>query len=111
MASFCCWLSLMAGSNNGVPMSLGYGGYQTATLPSSYETTSNAMTSYYTESPNYYTEKAECYTATYAAPVYYTDGSKYYSGPSYYQRLLTTLRLRVFYYNLRCPRRCLQLLH
>jgi hypothetical protein len=69
-------------SISGVPMSPGYGGYQTATPPSYYQT---QTTSYYTEAPNYYTEKAEYYTATYAAPVYYTDGPKYYSAPSYYQ--------------------------
>jgi hypothetical protein len=47
---------------------------------------------YYTEAPSYYTEKAECYTATYAAPVYYTEAHKYYSDPIYYQRLPTTPR-------------------
>jgi hypothetical protein len=41
----------------GVPMSPGYGGYQTATLPSNYKTISNETTSYYTEAPNHYTEK------------------------------------------------------
>jgi hypothetical protein len=68
-------------------MSPGYGGYQTATPTSYNQTTSNATTSYYTEAPppNYYTEKAECYTAMYAAQVYYTDRPKYYSAPSYYQ--------------------------
>ncbi len=46
MASFCCWLSLMAVPTTGVPMSPGDDGYQTATPPSYYKTTSNATTSY-----------------------------------------------------------------
>jgi hypothetical protein len=54
-------------------MSPGYGGYQTATPPSYYKTISNPTTSYYTDAPNYYTEKAKYY------------GPKYYSAPSYYQ--------------------------
>jgi hypothetical protein len=41
-------VSSMAGSIKGVPMSLGYGGYQTATPPP-YCTTTYATTSYYTE--------------------------------------------------------------
>ncbi|EFX63832.1 hypothetical protein DAPPUDRAFT_267619 [Daphnia pulex] len=42
--------SLMAGSTTGVPMSPGYGGYQTATPASNYTTTSTyATTSYYKE--------------------------------------------------------------
>jgi hypothetical protein len=40
-------LSLMAGLTTGVPMSTGYGGYQTAT-PASYYTTTYAATGYYT---------------------------------------------------------------
>jgi hypothetical protein len=79
-------------STSDVPMSPRYGGYRITTPPSYYKTTSNATTSYYTKPPNYYTEEAECCTATYAAPVYYTEAHKYYSAPSYYQRLLTTLR-------------------
>ncbi|EFX80709.1 hypothetical protein DAPPUDRAFT_243427 [Daphnia pulex] len=82
-------LWVMVVSNTGVPMSPGYGGYQTATLPSSYETTSNATTIYYTEAPNYYTEKSECYTATYAAQVYYIDGNKYYTeAPKYFTKAI-----------------------
>ncbi|EFX83503.1 hypothetical protein DAPPUDRAFT_240027 [Daphnia pulex] len=38
---------------------------------------------YYTGTSNYYTEKAECYTRTYATPVYYTEELKHYSAPSY----------------------------
>ncbi|XP_046461410.1 uncharacterized protein LOC124207823 isoform X2 [Daphnia pulex] len=73
-------------------MSPRYGGYQITTPPSYNRTTSNVTTSYFTKPPNYYTEEAECCTATYAAPVYFTEVPKYYSAPSYYQRLLTTLR-------------------
>jgi hypothetical protein len=43
-----CVVSLMAGSTTGVPMSPGYGGYQTAT-PAPYYTTTYVTTSYCTE--------------------------------------------------------------
>ncbi|EFX87095.1 hypothetical protein DAPPUDRAFT_236019 [Daphnia pulex] len=44
-----------------------------------------ATPSYYTEAHKYCTDKAEYYTTTFAAPVYYTEEPKYYSAPSYYQ--------------------------
>jgi hypothetical protein len=67
----------------GVPMSPGYGGYQTATPPPNY-TTTTLTTSYYTEAPKYYTTKAPEYDAiTYASPSYYTDAPNYYSASSY----------------------------
>jgi hypothetical protein len=69
-------VSLMTGSTTGVPMSLGYGGYQSTTYDAP---------AYFSEAPKYYTTKAsENYTTTYAAPAYYTEASKYYSAPSYY---------------------------
>jgi hypothetical protein len=49
-------VSLMAGSATGVPMSPGYGGYQTATPPPYYTATTFAKTSYNTtKAPEYYT--------------------------------------------------------
>ena len=66
MVSCCCWLSLMVGSNTGVPMSRGYGGYPTATSPP-YQTT-YATTGYYT------TKAQEYYTTTYDVPNIYTVG-------------------------------------
>jgi hypothetical protein len=64
-------LSLMAGLTTGVPMSPGYGGYQTAT-PASYYTTSSAATGYYTS------KAQEYYTVTYVAN-FYTEASKFNS--------------------------------
>jgi hypothetical protein len=78
-------VSLMAGSTTGVPMSPGYGGYQTATPPPYYPKATYATTSYCTEISKYYTTKTpEFYTTTYAAPSHSTDALKYYSAPSYY---------------------------
>ncbi|EFX67850.1 hypothetical protein DAPPUDRAFT_260982 [Daphnia pulex] len=67
----------MAGVTTGVPMSSGYGGYQTATPPSYYTTKSTYATS------TYYTEPHKYYTTELSAPAYYTDALKYYSAPSY----------------------------
>ncbi|XP_046449589.1 uncharacterized protein LOC124198014 [Daphnia pulex] len=68
----------------GVAMSPGYGRCQTTTPPPYYTTTTYATTSYYTEAPQYYTNKAqEYYTTTYAAPSYYTEVQKHYSSPSF----------------------------
>ncbi|EFX88370.1 hypothetical protein DAPPUDRAFT_234547 [Daphnia pulex] len=100
--------SLMVGLTTGVPMSPGYGGYQTTTPASDCTTTTSTTTSYYTEAskyyttnvpdsvPSYYTEapkyysspssttkSSEYYTTTYAVPAYYTDAPKYYSALSY----------------------------
>ncbi len=44
-----------------------------------YYTTTYAAPSYYTEVPQYYTEKAEYYATAFAATVYYTEKPKYYS--------------------------------
>jgi hypothetical protein len=74
MTSCCCWVlivSLITGSTTGIPMSPGYGRYQTSTPPP-YYTTTYATTSYYTEAPDYH-------TAVYAAPAYYTEAPKYYT--------------------------------
>jgi hypothetical protein len=51
-------VSLKVGSITGVPMSPGYGGYQSTTPPPHYTTTTFAPTGYYTEGHNYYTTKA-----------------------------------------------------
>jgi hypothetical protein len=57
--------SLMAGLTVGVPMSPGYGGYQTTTPASDCTTTTYATTSYYTEVSMYYTTNVpDCYTKT-----------------------------------------------
>jgi hypothetical protein len=78
-------VSLMAGPTTGVPMSPGYGGYQTATPPPYYPRATNATTSSCTKVFKCYTTKApEFYTTTYAAPSHSTDALKYYSAPSYY---------------------------
>ncbi|EFX62245.1 hypothetical protein DAPPUDRAFT_270742 [Daphnia pulex] len=62
-------VSLKVGSITGVPMSPGYGGYQSTTPPPCYTTTTFAPTGYYTEGHNYYTTKApEYYTAANASP-------------------------------------------
>jgi hypothetical protein len=67
-------VSLMAESITGVPMSPGYGGYQTATPPPYYPKATYATTSYCPEVYKYYTTKApEFYTTIYAAPSHYTD--------------------------------------
>jgi hypothetical protein len=59
----------MAGSTTGVPMSLGYSGYQTA-MPLPYYTTT-LTTVFYTEALKYYTTKPSEYdTITYASPSY-----------------------------------------
>jgi hypothetical protein len=70
-------VSLMAGSTTGVPMSPGYGGYQTATPPP-YCTTTYATAGYYTEDPKY--------PKYYSAPSYYTEAPIYYTteAPEYY---------------------------
>jgi hypothetical protein len=47
----------VAGSTTGVPMSPGYDGCQTATLPICYTRTTYAMTGYYTKAPEYYTTR------------------------------------------------------
>jgi hypothetical protein len=100
MASFYRWLSFIAESTTVVPMSHGYGGYQTATSPPNY-TTKYATTSYYTEAQKYYsdpsyyseapayyiteahlyytTKAPEYYTTTYAAPAYYTEAPMHYT--------------------------------
>ncbi len=81
------FVSLMAGSTTGVPMSPGYGGYQTATHPPYYPKATYATTNYCTKVYKYYTTKApEFYTITYAAPSHYADVLKYYSAPSYYTK-------------------------
>jgi hypothetical protein len=46
MASFYLWLSFIAESTTVVPMSHGYGGYQTATSPPNYITTYAIASSY-----------------------------------------------------------------
>ncbi|EFX77678.1 hypothetical protein DAPPUDRAFT_105940 [Daphnia pulex] len=75
----------MAGSTTGIPMSIWYGGYQTATPTPYIPKATYATTSYYTEVFKYYTTKAPgFYTTTYAAPSHYTDALKYNSAPSYY---------------------------
>ena len=51
-------VSLMAGSTTGVPMSPGYGGYQTATPPPYYPKATYAPTSYCTKVYKYYATKA-----------------------------------------------------
>jgi hypothetical protein len=51
----------MAGLTTGVPMSPGYGGYQTTTPVSDCTTTTYATTSYYTEASKYYTTNAPDY--------------------------------------------------
>jgi hypothetical protein len=68
-------LSLMAGLTAGVPMSPGYGGYQTAT-PASYHTTTYAATGYYNP------KALEYYTITYYVPNFYTEALKLNSAPS-----------------------------
>jgi hypothetical protein len=74
MASFYRWLLIIAGSTTGVPMSRGYGGYQTATSPPSYST--YATTSYYTEAHKYYSDPSYLIEAT----KYYTiKATKYYT--------------------------------
>ncbi|XP_046653271.1 uncharacterized protein LOC124343823 [Daphnia pulicaria] len=76
-------VSLKSGSITGVPMSPVYGGYQGTTPPPYYTTTTFATTGYYTESPNYYTNKApDYYTTTYASPSHNTAAPKYYSASS-----------------------------
>jgi hypothetical protein len=87
-------VSLKAGSITGVPMSPGYGGYQSTTPLPYYTTTTFAPTGYYTEAHNYYITKApEYYTADNAAPSYiikdpeyYTEAPKCYTtkSPEYY---------------------------
>ncbi|EFX87722.1 hypothetical protein DAPPUDRAFT_235345 [Daphnia pulex] len=67
-------LSLIGGLTTGVPMSPGYGGYQTAT-PASYHTT-YAATGYYTPKTLGY------YTITNYVPNFYTEASKLNSAPS-----------------------------
>jgi hypothetical protein len=77
--------SLMAGLTTGVPMSPRKGGYQTATPPSYYTTTTYAMTCYYTRVLKCYIAKApEYYTTTYVAPSYYTKAPKDYTEASNY---------------------------
>jgi hypothetical protein len=66
--------SLVAGETTGVPMSSGYGGYQTAT-PAFYYTTTYATTGYYT------TKAPEHCNTTCDVPYYYTEASKYNSAP------------------------------
>ncbi|EFX82402.1 hypothetical protein DAPPUDRAFT_302619 [Daphnia pulex] len=57
--------SFMAELTAGVPMSPGYGGYQTTTPASDCTTTTYATTSYYTEASMYYTTNVpDCYTKT-----------------------------------------------
>jgi hypothetical protein len=57
--------SLMAGLTTGVPMSPGYGGYETTTPASGCTTTTYATTSYYTEASKYYTTNVpDYYTKT-----------------------------------------------
>jgi hypothetical protein len=68
-------LSLMAGLITGVPMSPGYGGYQTET-PESYHTTTYVATGYYTP------KALEYYTITNYVPNFYTEASKLNSAPS-----------------------------
>ncbi len=68
-------LSLMAGLTAGVPMSPGYGGYQTAT-PAFYHTTTYAATEYYNP------KALEYYTITYYVPNFYTEALKLNSAPS-----------------------------
>jgi hypothetical protein len=86
---------LMAGLTTGVPMSPGYGGYESTTLLSYYSTLTNAAPAYYTKAPKYYTTKAsEYYTTTYASPSHYTEAPKYASASSYTTTTrLTTQRL------------------
>jgi hypothetical protein len=78
-------LSFIAESTTVVPMSHGYGGYQTATSQPNY-----TRTQQHTQQPVtiprptcstwFYTTKAqEYYTTTYAAPAYYTEAPKHYS--------------------------------
>ncbi|EFX71527.1 hypothetical protein DAPPUDRAFT_255722 [Daphnia pulex] len=84
-------VSLMVGSTTGVPMSRGYGGYQTATRPSYCTTKTNATTGYYTAKaqdskkglcPEYYTAKsAEYYTAK-SAEYYTAKSAEYYTAKS-----------------------------
>jgi hypothetical protein len=57
--------SLMVGSTTGVPMSPGYGGYESTTLLSYYSTLTNAAPAYYTKAPKYYTTKASEYYKLY----------------------------------------------
>jgi hypothetical protein len=57
-----CVASLMAGSTIGVPMSPGYGEFQTATPPPYYTSTTYALTGYYT------TKVPDYYTTTFDAP-------------------------------------------
>jgi hypothetical protein len=82
----------------GVPMSPGYGGYQTATPPN--YTTTTLTTSYYTEAPKYYTTKPPEYdTITYASPSYNTDAPNYYSASSYTTKAAErTTYAALFYY-------------
>ena len=56
--------SLMVGSTTGVPMSPGYGGYESTTLLY-YSTSTNAASAYYTRSPKYYTTQASEYYKLY----------------------------------------------
>jgi hypothetical protein len=64
-------VSLKAGSITGVPMSPGYGGYQSITPTPYYTTSTFAKNGYYTEAHYYYTTKApEYYTEADAAPSY-----------------------------------------
>ncbi len=51
---------LMAGLTTVVPMSPGYGGYETTTPASDCTTTTYGTTSYYTEAPKYYSALSYC---------------------------------------------------
>ncbi|XP_046637420.1 uncharacterized protein LOC124315657 [Daphnia pulicaria] len=82
-------VSLMVGSNTGVPMSPGHGGCQ-VTAAKEYYTTSPpyyTTTSRYATSTNY-AEAPKCYTTEYSAPAYYIEVPKYYTttnaAPAYY---------------------------
>ncbi|EFX87990.1 LOW QUALITY PROTEIN: hypothetical protein DAPPUDRAFT_234614 [Daphnia pulex] len=75
---------------NGVPMSPGYGGYQTTTPASDCTTTTYATTSYYTEASKYYTTNVPD-----SVPSYYTEAPSHRSITQLrMQRQLTTPRLQ-----------------
>ncbi|EFX80804.1 hypothetical protein DAPPUDRAFT_318265 [Daphnia pulex] len=65
--------SFMAGLTTGVPMSPGYGGYQTTTPASDCTTTTSTTTSYYTEVSKYYSALSYC---TEALAYHTTNGRK-----------------------------------
>jgi hypothetical protein len=80
MASFYRWLSFISVSTTVVPVSHGYGGYQTATSPPNY-TTTYATASYYTEAHKYYSD-----------PSYYTESPAYYTIEAHWPTSTTPLR-------------------